>query len=483
MERRLFSDLALSLFLNLLIKPLSILFIDAGVQKAVGNEAYGGYFVLFNITVILNIFLDLGINNYSVRYIAQKRSNLDAYVAQVFSLKLLLFLVYIVLVCSAGVLMRISPDAFKHLFILILIQFIIQFIAFNRALLNGQHRFREDAVISVTDRSILIFLVGALLFFSPENITIEAFIIAQLISYSAALFLSFFLLKQRIKLSHFQFKAGIPITILKDTLPFALLILLMLLYNRIDSVLLQQLKVDGSYQAGIYAQAFRLLDALYMVGMIFAGMLYPVFSRMLHEKNQGLIDLVQSTAKILIGGSFVIAFVMVLNAEFLLSLIYGESLNREAVFVFQCLMVSFACMSFNFLFGTLLTANGSLKTLIISSFFGVVITTTMNSIFIPIYGVKSCAVVSILTQALVSVLLYSSSVRTLKIGVLLSTKKHLWFTLSTLTLLFALLFQLKTSLFTFVIVFLVGLDFYLPFLFEEMTRNRGFLNHGISIKD
>jgi O-antigen/teichoic acid export membrane protein len=146
-------------------------------------------------------------------------------------------------------------------------------------------------------------------------------------------------------------------------------------------------------------------------------------------------------------------------------------------------MVSFACMSFNFLFGTLLTANGSLKTLIISSFFGVIITTTMNSIFIPIYGVKSCAVVSILTQALVSVLLYSSSVRTLKIGVLLSTKKHLWFTLSTLTLLFALLFQLKTSLFTFVIVFLVGLDFYLPFLFEEMTRNRGFLNHGISIKD
>ena len=215
MERRLFSDLALSLFLNLLIKPLSILYIDAGVQKAVGNEAYGGYFVLFNITVILNIFLDLGINNYSVRYIAQRRSNFEVYAAQIFSLKLLLFLVYVLLVCGAGLLMRISPDAFEHLFFLILIQFIIQFIAFNRAMLTGQHRFREDAVISVTDRTVLIILVGSLILFFPENITIESFIIAQLISYSAALFLSFLLLKQKIKLSYFQFKKGIQITLLK----------------------------------------------------------------------------------------------------------------------------------------------------------------------------------------------------------------------------------------------------------------------------
>ena len=483
MERRLFSDLALSLFLNLLIKPLSILYIDAGVQKAVGNEAYGGYFVLFNITVILNIFLDLGINNYSVRYIAQRRSNFEVYAAQIFSLKLLLFLVYVLLVCGAGLLMRISPDAFEHLFFLILIQFIIQFIAFNRAMLTGQHRFREDAVISVTDRTVLIILVGSLILFFPENITIESFIIAQLISYSAALFLSFLLLKQKIKLSYFQFKKGIPITILKDTLPYALLILLMLLYNRIDSVLLQQLKVDGSFQAGIYAQAFRLLDALCMVGMIFAGMLYPVFSRMIHEKNQDLLRLVQSTAKILIGGSFVIAFVMVLNAEFLLSLIYGESLNKDAVFVFQCLMVSFACMSFNFLFGTLLTANGSLKTLITSSFLGVVISITMNLLFIPSFGVKSCAVVSILTQALVSALLYFGSLRTLKIGVLGSTKKHLWLTLGFLALFFALLFPLKASVFTFAVVGLVGLDFYLPFVQEEMTRNRGFLNQGVTLKD
>jgi len=138
---------------------------------------------------------------------------------------------------------------------------------------------------------------------------------------------------------------------------------------------------------------------------------------------------------------------------------------------------------YEFLFGTLLTANGSLKTLITSSFLGVVISITMNLLFIPSFGVKSCAVVSILTQALVSALLYFGSLRTLKIGVLGSTKKHLWLTLGFLALFFALLFPLKASVFTFAVVGLVGLDFYLPFVQEEMTRNRGFLNQGVTLKD
>lgn len=169
MERRLLSDLALSLFLNLLIKPLSILFIDAGVQKAVGNEAYGNYFVLLNITIILNIFLDFGINNFSVRYIAQKGKNIEGFVAQIFSLKLLLFILYAFLVCGVGILMNLSTQAFQHLCLLILIQFIIQFIAFNRAILNGQHRFREEAIVSVTDRTVLILFAGMFLLFFPEK--------------------------------------------------------------------------------------------------------------------------------------------------------------------------------------------------------------------------------------------------------------------------------------------------------------------------
>ena len=62
--------------------------------------------------------------------------------------------------------------------------------------------------------------------------------------------------------------------IIKQSLPYAALILLMLLYNRSDAVILERIHVNGRIEAGFYAQGFRLLDALYMFGMIFAGLLF-----------------------------------------------------------------------------------------------------------------------------------------------------------------------------------------------------------------
>ena len=60
MQRQFFSNLFLTLFLNLLIKPIAIFAIDATVQNRVGQEEYGLYFTLLNLTVIFNIFFTTG---------------------------------------------------------------------------------------------------------------------------------------------------------------------------------------------------------------------------------------------------------------------------------------------------------------------------------------------------------------------------------------------------------------------------------------
>jgi O-antigen/teichoic acid export membrane protein len=107
MQKRFFSSLALSLFLNLLIKPFSVLVIDVGVQRVLGNEIYGQYFVLLSLTLVFNIFLDLGINNFTTRFIAQDESHLNQHVSRVLYLRGLLFLVYAVLVFVSAWLIRL----------------------------------------------------------------------------------------------------------------------------------------------------------------------------------------------------------------------------------------------------------------------------------------------------------------------------------------------------------------------------------------
>jgi O-antigen/teichoic acid export membrane protein len=83
MKGSFISNLFLSLFLNLLIKPVSLLVIDAEVQNRVGAENYGLYFSLLNLTVLFNILVDLGINNYTIRTMAQDPSLATKHVGRI----------------------------------------------------------------------------------------------------------------------------------------------------------------------------------------------------------------------------------------------------------------------------------------------------------------------------------------------------------------------------------------------------------------
>ena len=65
MQKKFVTNLALLLFLNLLIKPFWILGIDRSVQNSVGAADYGMYFALFNFSFLLNIILDFGITNFN----------------------------------------------------------------------------------------------------------------------------------------------------------------------------------------------------------------------------------------------------------------------------------------------------------------------------------------------------------------------------------------------------------------------------------
>ena len=415
MQKRFFSSLALSLSLNLLIKPISVLVIDAGVQRVLGNEVYGQYFVLLTLTLVFNIFLDLGINNFTTRYIAQDESQLNQHVSRVFYLRIILFLCYATSVFGTARLINIAPSQYMLLSLLVLNQFLIQSIAFIRSLFSGLHLFKTDTFISVLDRALLILIMGSGLLFSIPSITINNFVLAQTACYFVTFLLASWLIRNQIKSIIPVFDAVYIINILKRSAPYALLVLLMLLYNRSDVVLLKQIAKDGNYQAGIYAQGYRLLDAFYMLGMIFAGLLFPVFSRMIHQRSHQLSELVQVSGKLLIGGAIGIMFVSMYNGPFLLQFIYGDKVDGQSITVFVYLMIAFMAMSFNFIFGTLLTAGGFLRALNLSALVGVLVSVCFNIFLIPLYGAVGCAIAALITQVVVSFILVLISAKKLRI--------------------------------------------------------------------
>jgi O-antigen/teichoic acid export membrane protein len=402
LKRKFVTNLILLVSLNLLIKPFWIFGIDRTVQNMVGDESYGLYFSLFNFSMILNILLDAGITSYNNRNIAQYNFLLPKHLSNIIGLKLILAVVYAVFSLFVAFIIGYNKIQFHILFFLILNQFMVSLILYLRSNLSALHLFRTDSLISVLDRTLMIIICSLLIFTNilNGNFNIKWFVYAQTIGYALTAAVTFIVVLHRSGKIKIHFNLKFCLVFLRKSYPYALLILLMSIYNRIDSVLLERLLPGsaGREQAGIYAQAFRLLDAVSMLGVLVSGLLLPIFARMI-KQNESVVQMVRLSFTLLIVPAVIIALASVLYNNEIMSLLY-ESNTAKSADILGILMIGFLGIATTYIFGTLLTANGSMKQLNAMAICAVIVNIVLNLILIPRFQAYGSAYASLTTQIL-----------------------------------------------------------------------------------
>ncbi len=416
MQGKFIKNLTLLLVLNLLIKPFWILGIDRSVQNTVGSEEYGFYFAVLNFSFLFNILLDFGITNFNNKNIAQNNHLLTKYVSNLLVLKLLLFFVYVAITFTTALFIQYSPEQIRLLYFLGFNQFLISFILYLRSNLGGLHLFRTDAIISVLDRTLMIIICALLLWGNVVNeFKIQYYIYAQTLGYilTASITLLLVLHRTQKPLLRLQFNYPFLLAIVRRSFPFAILVLLMTFYNRIDSVMLERLLDDGARYSGIYASAYRLLDATNMIAYLFAVLLLPIFARMIKQK-ENIENLLKLAFTLIITPAIIISSAAFFYSDQIMELLYpmhpGETAMvfeyriMESSRVFGLLMTCFLAISSTYIFGTLLTANGSLWHLNLIALAGMLLNVFLNFLLIPAFQATGSAVASLVTQMLVAII-------------------------------------------------------------------------------
>jgi O-antigen/teichoic acid export membrane protein len=403
MKRKFVTNLVLVISLNLLIKPFWVFGIDRTVQNVVGADAYGFYYSLLSFSLLLNILLDLGITNFNNRNIARDPESLPEFFSSIVGLKFLLAVVYAAVCLGVGILLGYGREHFRLLWILMLNQFLASFILYLRSNISGLHYFRTDSLLSVLDRTLVIIICGFLLWgnITEKTFRIEWFIFAQTAAYVMTAILAFAIVLYRSR--YFRLKIDIQkfVYILRESYPFAILILLMFFYYRLDAVLLERMLANGKQEVGIYAQSFRILDAAYMFATLFAGLLLPIFSRML--KNQESVEeMVSLSLTLILVPSLILAAIGIFYPGHVIRLLYHDHTEASSR-IFPLLMVAFAFISVSYIFSTLLTANRNLRELNLLAFFAVVLNLVLNLVLIPRQMARGAAIACLVTQVFVAV--------------------------------------------------------------------------------
>lgn len=405
-QRRLLSGLFWVLLANLIVKPLWLLGVEVGVQNAVGNEMYGFYFAILNLAYIFNILLDLGITNFNTRNIAQHPQLISKHLSGILGIKLLLLGLYLVVTFSVGALAGYGSDEFRLLAWLTLAQFLNSLILYLRSNYEGLLLFKWDSLFSVLDRLLMIVICGLLLWLprlsgTDYRFTIYHFVYAQVAAYAATALAAFAVIARKARFRRLAWNRKFFLVILRKSAPFALLVLLMASYNRIDPILLRGMATDAD--AGIYAGAFRLLDALTMVAYLVSVPLLPVFARLCHEKaDRQIADSVRLVFWPMMVFAVGAAVACAVWAEPLMRLFYRGN-AAPYVPVFRIIIFGLVPISVTYIFGTLLTAGGHLRLLNIFAATTLLINVAVNLLLIPRMGAAGSACASLAAQTFMAV--------------------------------------------------------------------------------
>ncbi|MBQ5872807.1 MAG: polysaccharide biosynthesis C-terminal domain-containing protein [Bacteroidales bacterium] len=404
MKKFFVTNLFFLLALNILIKSFWILGIDREVQNALSADVYGMYYALFNFTYLFNIILDFGITNYNNRTIAQHTQLLKKYFARIVPLKFALAAIYFIIILIAGAFLGYSSYQIKLLSWMCITQVLQSFISYLRSNITSLMLFKTDSVISVLDRSLLIVFCGIFLWNDSLRaiFTIDHFVYIQTLTMFITFLVALIVCLSKTRLLKLKWNFAFNLHILKDGLPYALLGLLMACYNRMDSVMLLGLVDDGGVSSGIYASGFRLVDSANMVAYLFSVILLPLIAKMI-KTNQKINSVVGAAFHLLLIITLGFVAVSLCYSTELMELLYNKHIAESAK-VYRILSFCFIPISMTYIFGTVLTANGSLKYLNLIAGLGMIMNIGLNFILIPLFKENGAAMTSLITQSVTAIL-------------------------------------------------------------------------------
>ncbi|NNF36761.1 MAG: oligosaccharide flippase family protein [Saprospiraceae bacterium] len=396
MKKEFLFNIALLFVINLLVKLTYLFLVEVNVQNTLGPEQYGLFLALFNFSYLFQFINDPGLQSYNTTSIASNNTSGSDHFSSILGLKVVLALIFLMAVFAGGWLIGYRSAYVSQLLILIAINHILSTLyMLMRSTLSASAYYRQDSWISALDKLLMIAVIGYLLLFHRDSFSLLHFIFGQMISFFIACLVVLVLLINKRIFSFPKVSLNKGKNILHKAAPYALILLLMASYNKMDGVMIERLLPEGDYQAGIYAASLRYMDAANMGAYLFAALLLPMFSSLKNKINEiDELSLIGIRLMMVFVGTVVI--IGITYREELMS-IYKAFDNQYNVLL-ALHLISFAAVGISYIYGTLLTATGKLKSMNTILVLGLVINLILNLVLIPRMMATGAAIATLVTQ-------------------------------------------------------------------------------------
>ena len=392
----------------------------------------GRYDLVYTLLSFAGIAADMGLYTIAIREISKQRDQLEHIIGNIMSLRNILSIGTVIIAVLATMLI---PGLQKGPEFTIAVAF--SGVSMVLALMNGtitsvlqaEYKMMQSTVAQVLGKIVIVIVMAITMFFlfkksefpDPNQVPFWAYqwlFIAGIIGNFAMYLYTEYFVRKIVKVK-FLYDFAYWKKLVKEALPYGFGLVLATLYFKIDVLILNFMlphtatlpDQTADFQIGLYSGAVKVVEIFSILPLFFLNATLPVMSRLIAEGSERIKTVLQYSleflylmaAPIAVGG-FVLAYhiVNITNDHKYLTRLQDGFIGSD--FVLKIIIFTILFSFLNLLFNFLLVAQNRQKKLVIINSVCLLFNSITNIIFIPAWGIRACAVTTVVTEILVLIL-------------------------------------------------------------------------------
>lgn len=385
------------LILERVLRIFSGILIGVWVARYLGPENFGLMSFVVAIIAILGGLSKLGLDGIIVREIVNNPKNKNIILGTTFWLKFLSASVVITLLC---VLLPFLNSNHQINFLLIILSIGLLFQSFEviEFYLQAKVLAKFISICKIIQLSISAILKITLIVFNAE---LQLFVLVIAFDYftlALAYYLSYKLLNKSPFYRFFDISSAK--NLLKDSWPLILSSIVILIYMRIDQIMIKAFMSD--YEVGIYSAAVKLSEAIYFIPVIITASLFPAILNARNKSYKEYYERLQSLYSFMIWLAILISIPLTLTADTIVNILFGDEYAMSSS-VLKYHIWSSVFIFLGISFQKYLLAENLTKLSMYRTVMGVISNIALNYYMIPIYGVMGAAYSTLISQFIANV--------------------------------------------------------------------------------
>lgn len=237
---------------------------------------------------------------------------------------------------------------------------------------------------------ILLVLLEADLFWIVSSFFLDYFLIAIF------LFIALYRFNGDVKNIAFHFSYKTVFTLLKSAWPMVITNVAILIYMRIDVVMIKELMTPEA--AGVYSAAVKIYEAWIVIPMTLSISLIPAIVRFKCGGDAVYEQKMKELFSLAVWGSVVLALAFLFVSESLVLLVFGSAYS-ESSSILNILMFASIFAAMGSITARYLSVENMERKILVRTLFTAGLNILLNLVLIPIYGIKGAALSTLFCMA------------------------------------------------------------------------------------